>query len=443
MRAKKIRRPGPEKVEEAVFRSSSPCLARQLQRFCRCAAILVAIAVCGVAFAAKEPTSNDYYFCTGVCNPAVTVNLSSTKSKTPSFVLMGGGPDVDGAFRWMIEQAGVRGQAEGYAPTGGRFVIIRATGTDAYNPYIYYSDAGNSTGIEGIDGWVGGAYHGLGSVETLIIPDRSRANSDEVYKILSNANAVFIAGGDQSHYIKYWKGTRVEETLKSLMDAKVPIGGTSAGLAVLGQFDFAALNGTVTSKQALSDPYNNYMTFDPLTSNGSFTRSGGFLAPPALFNVIFDSHLDSRDRMGRFITFVSREVGATASTPGCPGGILNAGQPSTWTSLNFGANYPDDVARGIGIGVETALLVSVRDADKHVVAERVTNPSTTTASAAYFVSLDSEPTRCAKGAALSAPTVRVQRVDAGRTLFDLSTWTGGTPYKLEVLDGKITAKQVY
>lgn len=442
MRAKKIRRLGPEKVEEAVCRSSSPCLARQLQRFCRCAAILVAIAVCGVAFAAND------YFCTGMCNPTVTVNLSSTRSKTPSYVLMGGGPDVDQAFRWMIHQAGVRGQAEGYTPTGGRFVIIRATGTDAYNPYIYYSDAGNSTGIEGVDGWVGGAYHGLGSVETLIIPDRKRANSDEVYKILSSANAVFIAGGDQSHYIKYWKGTRVEETLKSLMGANVPIGGTSAGLTVLGQFDFAALNGTVSSTQALSDPYNKYMSFDPLTSYGSFTRSGGFLAPPALFNVIFDSHLDSRDRMGRFITFVSREVGKTASTPGCPGGILNAGKPSNWTSLDFGSNYPDNVARGIGIGVETALLVSVRDTDKHVVAKRVTNPSTTTASAAYFVSLKFEipelrPTRCEKGAALSMPEVNVQRVDAVRTLFDLSTWSGGTSYQLKVLDGKVVGNPIY
>lgn len=426
-----------------MFSPQRRSLLQQLQVFAGRAAIWAAALACSAAFAAKEQEQATYYFCTGTCNPAVTVNLSSTKAKTPSIVLMGGGPDVDAAFRWMIKQAGVRPQADNKPPTGGRFVVIRATGTDAYNPYIYYSDASNATGIEGVDGWVGGAYHGLGSVETLIIADRSRANSDAVYEVLSNANAVFIAGGDQSDYIRFWKGTRVEETLKALMDANVPIGGTSAGLAVLGQFDFAALNGTVTSKQALSDPYNSYMSFDPLASDGSFTRSGGFLTPPALFNIVFDSHLDSRDRMGRFITFVAREVGATASTPGCPGGILNAGKPSTWTSLNFGSNYPDNIARGIGIGVETALLVSVRDADKHVIAERVTNVSTTTASAAYFVSLGSEPKPCAKATELSVSKVLVQRVDRASPIFDLSTWAGGMAYTLEILGGKFTSKQIY
>lgn len=39
---------------------------------------------------------------------------------------MGGGTDVDAAFKWMIERSG-----------GGNFVVIRTAGTDAYNPYIY------------------------------------------------------------------------------------------------------------------------------------------------------------------------------------------------------------------------------------------------------------------------------------------------------------------
>jgi len=43
---------------------------------------------------------------------------------------MGGGPDVDQAFQWLIERAGIK------PGTGGRLVIIQATGTEAYNPYI-------------------------------------------------------------------------------------------------------------------------------------------------------------------------------------------------------------------------------------------------------------------------------------------------------------------
>src|SRR5215213_2608273 len=48
------------------------------------------------------------------------------RSTTPGTVLMGGGTDVDAAFQWMIGKSG-----------GGDFLVIRATGTDAYNPYIF------------------------------------------------------------------------------------------------------------------------------------------------------------------------------------------------------------------------------------------------------------------------------------------------------------------
>src|SRR3954466_6387314 len=41
-------------------------------------------------------------------------------------VMIGGGRDVDEAFKWMIDRSG-----------GGDVVIIRASGKDGYNPYIY------------------------------------------------------------------------------------------------------------------------------------------------------------------------------------------------------------------------------------------------------------------------------------------------------------------
>jgi hypothetical protein len=46
-----------------------------------------------------------------------------TASTTPGTVLMGGGTDVDAAFQWMCQRS-----------DGGDFLVIRATGTDAYNP---------------------------------------------------------------------------------------------------------------------------------------------------------------------------------------------------------------------------------------------------------------------------------------------------------------------
>lgn len=169
-------------------------------------------AVFGIATAAK-PYS---YFVTGDAQAPITITAHPS---TPSFVLMGGGPDVDEAFRWMIDRAGIK------PGTGGRFVVIRATGTDAYDPYIFYSDATLTKSATIADQWVGGASLGLTSVETLVIPNVTAANDAFVNSVVSKAHAVFIAGGDQSDYIKNWKGTKLDQTLQDLIQNNVPVGG--------------------------------------------------------------------------------------------------------------------------------------------------------------------------------------------------------------------------
>jgi len=258
----------------------------------------------GIANAAKKPVLPAPYTYYSVGNPDFSPAIVQAREH-PSYVLMGGGPDVDEAFRWMIQKAGIT------PATGGRLVVIRATGDGGYDPYIYYSNKKKSTASSDIaDGWVGGASLGLSSVETLVIPSTAAANDEFVNTVVGRANAVWIAGGDQADYTKYWKGQALETTLKTLMDHNVPVGGTSAGLAVLGGFDFTAQNGTVTSPQALTDPYNAFMTFDP----SPLSTLGGFIAPAALAKTIVDSHLDSRDRMGRLISFVSRLIGTYSGT---------------------------------------------------------------------------------------------------------------------------------
>jgi len=399
-------------------------LLSRLRVALKAAAGLLLCAALGSALAAK-PYS---YYVTG--NPAPDpVSLSPASS--PSYVLMGGGPDVDQAFRWMVTRAGVK------PGTGGRFVIIRATGTDAYDPYIYYSDDALSTSTTIQDGWVGGASMGLSSVETLVIPSVAAANDPFVNRVVARANALFIAGGDQSDYIRFWKNTQLDWTLQRLMAAKVPIGGTSAGLAVLGQFDFAALRGSVTSAQALSDPFSKYMTIDPspltLSPTAPGNPGGGFITPHPLFNAVLDAHLDARDRMGRLVAFVARLIAPDGSA-GCPGGILAAGPTPT------GSSYGDSFARGIGVDVETALLVQGDGDSTDVVATRVTNPSTTTLSAAYFLWPQQEPTRCAAGTPLSMPSVQVTRVDQDNPTFNLSRWWGrNRPYTLNVSNGTLSA----
>lgn len=349
-------------------------------------------------------TSYTYY---SVGDPAVSPGVAQARPD-PSYVLMGGGPDVDEAFRWMIGRAGIT------PATGGRVVVIRAAGDGAYNPYIYYSGRKSSTSTDVQDGWVGGKSLGVSSVETLVIPSAEAANSAFVSSVVGRANAVWIAGGDQTHYLRYWKGTQLESTLKNLMANNVPIGGTSAGLAVMGGFDFTGENGTVTSAQALADPYNTYMRFDPTP----LSTAGSFITPPVFANTIMDSHLDSRDRMGRLVTFVSRLIGnypRNAANPyGCSGGVI--------------ANA---TAKGIGIGVEAALLVK-GNPDGSYSGERVTNVSTTTESAVYLVNVTQGPTTCVSGQPLTIPesAVEIRKLDGNMPVIEnLQDWTGFPIYK--------------
>jgi cyanophycinase len=280
----------------------------------------------------------------------------------PALVLMGGGPDVDDAFRWMIRKGG-----------GGNFVVIRATGTEAYNPYIF-------------------AMGGVRSVETIVVPSRDAASDPFVLQRIRGAEALFIAGGDQNDYLQFWKGTPLAAALQQLANRNVPIGGTSAGLAVLGQFVYSGANQSVTSADALANPYNKNVTLDR-----------DFLALPSLGRTITDSHLDARDRMGRLATFMAR--------------VVNDG----WTSM----------ARGIGVDVETALLVENGQATRVGVGS------------AYFLQTVGLPQVCAPKTPLTYQNIGVQRLSAEGT-FDLNNWSGygsTVNYAISAVKGALSSSQ--
>ena len=190
-----------------------------------------------------------------------------TTSTKPGTVLMGGGTDVDAAFRWMCKRSG-----------DGDFLVIRATGTADYNPYIHRLCPNEN------------------SVATLIVPNVTAANDPFVVSTIEHAEAIWIAGGDQSDYIKDWQGTPVQSTLNALIAQGVPIGGTSAGMNVLSQFVYTALGkeGT-TSSESLADPYNKWVTLGE-----------NFVNISILQGVFDDPHFVTRDRMGRDLAFLCR-----------------------------------------------------------------------------------------------------------------------------------------
>jgi cyanophycinase-like exopeptidase len=143
----------------------------------------------------------------------------------------------------------------------------------------------------------------VNSVETLVITSVAGATNPYVLNKVANAEMIWFAGGDQYNYVSYFKDNALEDLINQHVTTKhAPIGGTSAGMAILGGKYFSAQNGTVTSAQAMSNPYASNVTLEGY--NGTPTNS--FLNVPFLGSVITDTHYDNPDRRGRHATFMAR-----------------------------------------------------------------------------------------------------------------------------------------
>jgi len=300
------------------------------------------------------------YFRTGNSEDAPAKNLKG------GFALIGGGKDVDEAFVWMCGRSG-----------GGDFLIVRASGTDAYNPYVNSLCKQNS-------------------VATLIIPTRDAALAPAVAQTIRQAEAIFIAGGDQSNYVNFWTDTPVQAALNGAIARGVPIGGTSAGLAVLGEFVYSAQNDlpngpNLISAAALANPFHNQIT---ITKN--------FLQIAPLRSVITDSHFSSRDRLGRTLVFLAR--------------ILQSGDLKT--------------AHGIGIDEHTAVLLQSDGA-----------ATIAGSGAAYFFEAGTRAGVIEAGKPLSIENIGVSKLAAGAS-FDLKRWPeAGVHYALSVQNGVVHSTQ--
>ncbi len=322
---------------------------------------LLAFFVIGVFVTATSAAPKTGFTAFIAGNPA---DAPPASTLSPGLVLMGGGTDVDAAFQWMCQRAG-----------GGDFVVIRTTGTDAYNPYIQQ------------------LCPQMDSVETIIITSVTGANSSYVSSHIQNAEALWIAGGDQSTYVDLWRNTAVQTGVNFLINSKhVPVGGTSAGLAVLSQFIYTGALGSVTSSQALANPFHRYVTLD----RDLFSSSLGV-------DKLYDSHFVTRDRMGRSLVFLAR--------------IVNNG----WSIQ----------PRAIGIDEETAILVLPTGAGTMV-----------GVGAAYFLQAPGPAQVLADKTPLTYLNIGVYKVPQGGT-FNLSSWsgTGGVAYTLNVNNGALTSTQ--
>jgi len=196
---------------------------------------------------------------------------STSITTTPSggVCLMGGASEDDEGMRWFLQRA-----------NGGDVLVLRATGSDGYNNYMYAQ-----LGVT------------LNSVETIVCHNASCANEAYIQQRIQEAEAIWFAGGDQYTYISYWRNTAIDNLINdAIANRNLIIGGTSAGMAILGQYYFSAQNGTITSVQALNNPYHVNCTPD-ITP---------FIQHPLMAGIITDTHFDNPDRTGRLATFMAR-----------------------------------------------------------------------------------------------------------------------------------------
>lgn len=283
--------------------------------------------------------------------------------------LMGGATESDPAMVWFLEKA-----------NGGDILVLRASGSDGYNDY-FFSDLGVT----------------VNSVESIVINNAAGATDAYVLDKIEKAEAIWFAGGDQWNYVNYFKDNEVEILFNAHITQGKPIGGTSAGMAILGDYYFNAQNGTVTSAQALNNPY------DARVSIGS----EDFINIAYLDDVITDTHFDDPNRKGRATAFLARVA-------------------------------TDNSKRSFGIASEEYTAVCIeQDGKAYVYGDYPSFEDY-----AYFMqancSDDFEPENCSVGEPLdwniNNQAVKVYRVpgtENGAYYFDLSNWSdgaGGTWY---------------
>ena len=292
--------------------------------------------------------------------------------------LMGGASEDDNAMKWFLEQA-----------NGGDVLVLRATGADGYNDYLF-----SGLGIN------------VNSVETIVCNNTNASSDAYVINKINQAEAIWFAGGNQWTYINYWRNSPVSQAINQAIENRnIVIGGTSAGMAIQGKYYFSAENGTVTSNTATSNPYANTVTVD----------STSFLQNDILQNVITDTHFDNPDRKGRLVSFLSRiytDYGVSSYAIAC----------DEYTAVCIDTNGQARIFGGYPSYDDNAYFVQVNC--------EIANPAPETCSQGNALTWD------LNGQAIKA--FQIKGDASGSKLFDLNTWetsSSGTWYNWSVANG--------
>lgn len=127
--------------------------------------------------------------------------------------------------------------------------------------------------------------HGAHNVQVLFTQSRAVANSEEFAARIKKAQGIWFDGGRQYRAIEAYAGTKAESAFWDVLQRGGVIGGTSAGMAVLGDF---LVRGAPSN--------NNYIEDYP-----GFEKGFGFLRATAA-----DMHVVARERLPDLTSVIAR-----------------------------------------------------------------------------------------------------------------------------------------
>ncbi len=203
-------------------------------------------------------------------HPRVGVPGAPLRPAGPATMVAGGGRDVADGFVRL--QSLIAPHTSGRA---GDLVVLRTTGTNAYDAFIH-------------------EVAPFSSVRTVVIsPESSLAQQHQAAALVDEADAVFWAGGAQNQYVAL-QGPLME-AVQRVPERGGGLGGTSAGATLMGEVIYDAVSAgdfNVSTRAAVADP---------LTSRISFTEGLFNLLP----GVLVDTHFGEGNRFGRLAAFLA------------------------------------------------------------------------------------------------------------------------------------------
>ncbi len=153
------------------------------------------------------------------------------------------------------------------------------------------------------------------SVTSLSITTEDQAEDPRIARVVDGADAIWLGGGDQRIYHDLWQGagkpaearSKLFAALQNAARGSTAIGGTSAGMAVLGHAMYLnhpwdSVNGSFATEAPGSTRLRLISQRDSALPFACLSEA----ADAPLHQLIIDPHFAERDRMGRLAAFMAR-----------------------------------------------------------------------------------------------------------------------------------------